>query len=211
MVFLFILLIIFIFFLAIVTGNIKFKIKNFQFNSNKKEYINSNFSIKIVCYLFWRIPCIKINITKQKILEIMKNEKVKKLLKKQKNKIFMDKNNIDKKLLKNIQDFKININEANLKINIGTENAAITALLVPLISIGIITFCVNKIKKANGKQQFEVNPVYINQNLINILFSGIFEIKVLHIINTICKIKKEKRGGKDERTSNRRTYDYSYE
>ena len=141
----------------------------------------------------------------------MKNEKVKKLLKKQKNKIFMDKNNIDKKLLKNIQDFKININEANLKINIGTETAAITALLVPLISIGIITFCVNKIKKANGKQQFEVNPVYINQNLINILFSGIFEIKVLHIINTICKIKKEKRGGKDERTSNRRTYDYSYE
>mgnify|MGYP000162843410 CR=1 FL=1 len=68
-----------------------------------------------------------------------------------------------------------------------------------------------KIKKINNMQKFEIQPVYINKNLINILVSGIFEIRMIHIINTICTMKKEGKGDKNERTSNRRAYDYSYE
>ena len=112
---------------------------------------------------------------------------------------------------KDCKNIKIDIREMDLKINIGTENAAVTALIVPVLSTIIAIFCSNKIKKINNMQKFEIQPVYINKNLINILVSGIFEIRMIHIINTICTMKKEGKGDKNERTSNRRAYDYSYE
>ena len=59
--------------------------------------------------------------------------------------------------------------------------------------------------------QFYLKPIFVNRNILNFQFDGIFELKLIHIINTICKIKKERKGESDERTSNRRTYDYSYE
>ena len=58
-----------------------------------------------------------------------------------------------------------------------------------------------------------MNPVYQNQNLVNLSVSGIFEVKLRHIINIIYILnRKEKKGVKKyERTSNRGSYDYSYE
>ena len=52
---------------------------------------------------------------------------------------------------------------------------------------------------------------YINKNLLNIEISSIFQIKMIHIINTICIVNKKRKGDKNERTSNRRPYDYGYE
>ena len=69
----------------------------------------------------------------------------------------------------------------------------------------------NQIKKYNENQKFLIQPIYINQNLINIECSGIFEIEMIHIINTICIVNKKRKGDKNERTSNRRSYDYGYE
>ena len=40
---------------------------------------------------------------------------------------------------------------------------------------------------------------------------GIFEIKTVNIINIIWNLKKKERRNENERTSNRRAYDYSYE
>ena len=60
-------------------------------------------------------------------------------------------------------------------------------------------------------QNFTIKPIYINQNLINILIDGIFEIKMIHIINIIYILNKKEGVKKYERTSNRRSYDYSYE
>ena len=68
-----------------------------------------------------------------------------------------------------------------------------------------------KVKKYNNRQKFSIQPIYVNQNLINVDFSGIFQIKMIHIINTICMINKKRKGDKNERTSNRRFYDYGYE
>ena len=50
-----------------------------------------------------------------------------------------------------------------------------------------------------------------NENLLNIEISSIFQIKMIHIINTICIVNKKRKGDKNERTSNRRPYDYGYE
>ena len=97
----------------------------------------------------------------------------------------------------------------NLNIALGTEDAAITAFIIPIISTFIAMFLSKRVQRYNNNQKFSIQPVYINQNLINIEFSGIFQIKMIHIINTICIVKRK--GDKNERTSNRRTYDYGYE
>ena len=131
----------------------------------------------------------------QKILILTKRRKVK-----------MQVN--EKKEIKNI---KIEIDEMNLNISLGTEDAAITAFIIPIISTFIAIFLSRKVKKYNDNQKFSIQPLYINQNLINIEFSGIFQIKMIHIINTICTLNKKRKGDKNERTSNRRSYDYGYE
>ena len=87
----------------------------------------------------------------------------------------------------------------------------ITALIIPIISTFIAMFLSQKVKKYNDNQKFLIQPVYINQNLINIEFSGIFQIKMMHIINTIFIVNKKRKGDKNERTSHRRSYDYGYE
>ena len=113
--------------------------------------------------------------------------------------------------LTSLKNIRTEIKEINLKISIGTENASLTAFVIPVISTFIATFFSKQINKYNNKQSFLVTPVYIDQNLINIEGSGIFEIKMIHIINTICIVNKKRKGDKNERTSNRRSYDYSYE
>ena len=82
--------------------------------------------------------------------------------------------------------------------------------MVPIISTFIAIILRRKIKKIED-QTFIINPVYINQNLVNIILSGIFEIKVIHIINILYVLNKKGSVKKYERTSNRRAYDYSYE
>ena len=105
---------------------------------------------------------------------------------------------------------EINIKKINLSINIGTENASLTALLVAIIS-SITGIVFRKSIIDSKKQSFRIVPVYINKNLINIAVSGIFEIKMIHIINIMYVLNKKEGVKKNERTSNRRTYDYSYE
>lgn len=109
-----------------------------------------------------------------------------------------------------MKKIKINIKKINLRINIGTENASLTALLVAIIS-SITGIVFRKSIIDSKKQSFRIVPVYINKNLINIAVSGIFEIKMIHIINIMYVLNKKEGVKKNERTSNRRTYDYSYE
>ena len=100
----------------------------------------------------------------------------------------------------------------DLKIGIGTENAALTSIIIPIISTILAILLREKIK-SKEEQFFIITPIYQNQNYLNIKLSGIFEIKMNHIINIIhLLLRKNKKGVKKyERTSNRRPYDYSYE
>ena len=208
MVFLFIFLIII---LMLITIRIKFEFENFKFTSLSKEHLNKDYEIKVTIYTFTKIPILKIKINKQKIQKIMNNEKIRKTIKKQETKIIENKKDIDKELIKGLKNIKLETEEMNLQILIGTENASITAFIIPVISTIIAMFLSKKVQKYNEKQIFLVKPIYINQNLINIEFSGIFQIKMIHIINTICILSKKRKGDKNERTSNRRSYDYGYE
>ena len=205
------LLVFLIIILIILTIRVKFEFIDFEFTSLSKKHLNKNYKIKITIYIFEKIPILVLKITNEKIQKAMKNEKLKKVVKKQEIKIIENKKNIDKDLIKSLKNIKLQVEEMNLQISLGTEDASITAFIIPIISTIIAMFLGKKVKKYNNKQVFSITPIYINQNLINIQFSGILQIKMIHIINTICIVNKKRKGDKNERTSNRRSYDYGYE
>ena len=208
MVFLFIILMIIIIFITI---KIKFEIQNLKISTNEKTHLNKKYQIKIVIYTLGFIPILKIKLNNKKIKKIIKNQKIREKIKQQETKIIENKANIDKELITSLKNIKTEIKEINLKIRIGTENASLTAFTIPVISTFIAMFLSKQIKKYNDKQVFLVEPVYLDKNLLNIEISSIFQIKMIHIINTICIVNKKRKGDKNERTSNRRSYDYGYE
>lgn len=208
MIFLFIILIITT---IIITIKIKFEIQNLKISTNKNSHINNKYQIKIKIYTLGIIPILSIKINNKKIQKALNNQKIKEKIKQQETKIIENKANIDKELITSLKNIKTEIKEINLKIIIGTENASLTAFTIPVISTIIAIILSKQIKKYNEKQTFSITPIYTNQNLINAEISGIFQIKMIHIINTICIVNKKRKGDKNERTSNRRTYDYGYE
>lgn len=208
MIFLFIFLILI---LMILTIRIKFEFVNFKFTSLSKQHLNKDYKIKIVLYVFNKIPLFRVKITNEKIQKIISSSKIRNVIEKQEIKIIENRKNIDKEAFKMLKNMKLEIEEMNLGISIGTENASITAFVIPVISSALAIFLAKKVKKFNDKQVFSITPIYINQNLINVEFSGIIQVKMIHIINTVFIIKKRKRVDKNERASNRRSYDYGYE
>lgn len=208
MVFLFIFLIII---LVILTIRIKFEFLNFKFTSFSKPHLNKDYTIEITIYILKKIPLLKTRVTNDKIQKFIKNEKIRSKIKRQEENIIKNGKNIDKEIIQGIKSIKLEMEEMDLQIAIGTEDASITAFVIPVISTIIAIFLSKKVQKYNDKQIFSIKPVYMNKNLINIEFSGIFQIEMIHIINTICIVNKKRKGDKNERTSNRRSYDYGYE
>ncbi len=202
MVFLFILLTIII---VLIFSKIQVEIENFRLNlpKNKNKILNDTFLFKIKLVIFGTLPIINLKINREKLENNLKDKKIK-----------LDINKIGKQITKeNINDAKklqMHIEKIKLKINFGTENTILTSFIVPIIST-IWSIVLTKKRVKEEKQRLEINPIYNKGNLVNIVFEGIFEIKMIHIIKVICAKIKKRRVEKYERTSNRRAYDYSYE
>ncbi len=202
MVFLFILLTIII---VLIFSKIQVEIENFRLNllKNKNKILNDTFLFKIKLVIIGTLPIINLKINREKLENNLKDKKIK-----------LDINKIGKQITKeNINDAKklqMHIEKIKLKINFGTENTILTSFIVPIIST-IWSIVLTKKRVKEEKQRLEINPIYNKGNLVNIVFEGIFEIKMIHIIKVICAKIKKRRVEKYERTSNRRAYDYSYE
>lgn len=192
----------------LIFSKIRIQIINFRFNSQTQRHINKDYKIVIKLYAFGFIPILKISITKEKLKKLKIKEKIKNI-----DLSYLEKNpSFNKEIWKAIKKLNISIKNINLHVDLGTENASLTAILVPAISTVIAMVLRKKVKNFEN-QIFMIHPIYQNQNLVNLYISGIFEIKMSHIINIIYMLnKKERKGVKEyERTSHRRPYDYSYE
>ena len=203
MVFIFVLILIIV---LLVFSRIRIEVINFKFSSQTQRHINKDYKVIIKLCILKKIPILKVNITKTKLEKMKIKEKIKNI----DFKIIQNENKFDKNAIKAIKKSNININKINLNLEIGTENATLTSVIVPTISTILAILLSRKIENPKN-QLFIIQPVYINQNLINIVFSGIFEMKMIHIINIIYILNRKKGVNKHERTSNRRSYDYSYE
>lgn len=205
MVFLFILIGIGIFSIVLIFSKIQIQIVNLKFSSEKPRHINSNYQIIIKLLILKKIPVFKVSITKNKLEKVKLKEKVQQV-----NWQKLQSTNLEKDALKAIKELKLDVKNINLNIELGTENACFTSILVPAISTAISIWLGRKIKNYEN-QIFIIKPVYLNQNFVNILISGIFEVKMKHIISMLYVLNEKEGVRKYERTSNRRAYDYSYE
>lgn len=204
MVFLFIVLILIILF---ITSKIRVEVIDFKFISKMPKKKKTNYKLVVKLCILNKIPIVKIPLTKEKLIKlknkgIFKNVGIKEI----------ERDLNPENLPKIIKENKVDIKKIKINIEFGTENASLTAILVPIIST-LISFIIRLKIKEYKNQGFNIKPLFLNQNLVNIEFSSIFEIKMIHIINIIYILNKNKKKGegKNERTSNRRTYAYSYE
>ena len=208
LVFLFVLLAMIVIAIILFFLRIQIQIVNLKFCSKSSRHINQDYKIVLKLCAFGAIPIFKMCLTKEKLEKIRLKEKVQDIDFTALEKKF----SLDRSFWQIIKKLDISIKNINLHIDVGTQNAVLTSMIVPAISTVIAIILRKKVKKFEN-QIFIMNPVYQNQNLVNISVSGIFEIKISHIINIIYMFnKKDKKGVKEyERTSHRRSYGYSYE
>ena len=204
MVFLFAFGLVILLIVLIVFSTINIEIENFNYNTQSYK-IKCIINVKIK--ILKNIPIFKIKIT---------DDKVRKMYQKFKYKIDITDIERDKEINRKVKLFirklKIELKEMKLRIDIGTEDAVLTSFMVPILGMLISVFIKNNATDYE-KQNFIIQPIYCNKNLLNILFSGIFEFKMIHIINIIYILIRKEGVKKNERTttSNRRTYGHSYE
>lgn len=193
--------------LTILTLKIRIKILKVHFSSaHKHTHINKNYKFVIQFYVLGFLPISQIRITKDILEKLKVNKRVLTL----EEKILSNPPKFDIDLLDTIKKLKFKISQLDFKIEIGTENASITAFIIPIIST-ILAFILRKPLKNNNEIFYIVKPLFINQNVLNMQLSGIFEVKLIHIISIIYILNKKKGVKNYERTSNRGSYDYGYE
>ena len=210
MVFLFIfLLIIFL----ILTSNITIEMKSIEFSSEQKPHLNKKYVILIKWRIIKVLPILKIKINEQKL----KKWNVEKSIEKVGTQLIEGNNKFDKEFFEmaktSLKNLNLEICRLKLDAEYGTESATVTALIMPVIS-SIIAFWMKKQEVENKNitsYYFKIQPTFKNKNFIKFRISGVFELKMIHIISTICVIKKKKKEEKHGRTSRRRTYDYGFE
>ena len=180
-------------------SNIKIKIEKLQI-SNISGKFKALFISKIGIFVFNKFKIFEIKIDDKKVKDIFKNRKlnIKKL-----------KYNDTVRLIKN---YEVYLEKLNIDGYLGLEDAAYTAYSVSLINIIIGFFLASKIYSNNkSNYRYNINPLYLNQNLVNIEINCIISIKIVNIISMILSVLKKGRVSKNERTSNRRAYAYSNE
>ena len=194
--------------LIIVFSKIRIDVKKFEYCSANKKHINPNYYLQLSWIILNKIPIIKIKLNKHTVKKLKLKDKFVDI----DVKMWEERKKIDKETFSIIKKIDFAIKKLKLKIDIGTENSAITSLLIPIVST-VISFLLRNKMKTKEEQTYIVQPIYKDQNYLNITISGIFDIKMNHIINVIYLLSRKNKKGvkKYERTSNRRSYDYSYE
>ena len=197
--------------MIVLTSKLDIRIINLMIDSQNEKYIHDKYKIIIKLKIFETIPIIRFTLTKNKLKKIQQLLKVNERIQQLEKDIWENKNKFDIQMIKGLQEFSksIYMEKLDLAIELGTENALLTSMLVAIFST-ILSIGFSKIRVKEKNIVYEVKPIYQNENSIKIEISGIFQMKLIHIINTIYVLKK---GGRKnyERTSNRRSYDYSYE
>lgn len=212
MVFLFIILIILIV-IALIFSKIKVEIDNFRFSSETQKHINDKYRLIFKLCVFYKIPILKLKITSNTIEKLKNEDKMKRKIKNFESEVLNNKNKINRRIVEVLKKLKLEILNMNLFIEIGTNDAVVTSFIVPIIATILSIYLKNKIntKKNYEEIKYIIKPDYSGKNNINIEFSGIFQLKMIHIINIIYILNKKKGVKKIERTSNTKPYEYGYE
>lgn len=199
MVFLFyIILIVFILFLAFVTSKIKIEILKFNYKTKN----NFEIEINIIMKIFKSIPIFKYRLNNKKIKKLKKSKNIDKFNKKFKNSInYLETQIINNDIHINIKSLnnliqttkKININvkKLNFNLEIGLINMFATTYIIPIISM-FIAFIVSKNSQKKSKIKYKIIPKYeLNQLLlyVSLKADAVIEINVIDIMDMYKEFK----------------------
>lgn len=214
LVFIFLLTFVLIFLLIIVSmlvfSTIHFEVQNFELSNIEKEdnkkKVNDNYELMISFYLFNKVKWISFHLNDKKMRKIYSKMQLEKI------DIRTFEKDFKLKDLKELSKLNAKLSYFNLKMKLGTEDAILTSFIVCFISSFISLLLPHVIKKYQKNQyDYMIQPLYLYKNLYEIKFNCIIEVKIVHIINISYIFWKKRRVDKNERTSNRRSYGYSYE
>lgn len=162
-----------------------------------------SFKSYLKIYVLKSILIAKIDLTKKR-KKYIKNKIIRKKFKN------LSKNKI--KFIKGIyfvlKDVKLNLKKLDFKIDISTTDCILTSYTVFILS-NIIAFFIKftnvKINLKNFK--YMINPLYVNQKILNIKLDCIITTNLVHIISILYKNLKKWRCDVDgNETSNRWSY-----
>ena len=161
--FLFILIILIILAVAVHTSKIEIKIENLKINTEKLkgQKINDDKKIYLYIVIFEKIKIFKRKLDIENIKLRNKNLR------------------IDYKPL--LQNIKLHVKEIDLKVEIGTQDAAVTAVLV-----GIVTSLIGIILR---KPKYQITPMYTNKNFLKVELDGILSVHLMQYIYRIISNK----------------------
>ena len=188
MFFLWIILFLIIIIIGILSSICKLEIRNIRFSLPKVQgsVTNDDYKIVLKIYIYGIIKIFDKDIANMKV----KGEKLK-------NKICnveinFDRNNFDfdLRLLKTLKKIDAKLEDLDLKIYIGTEDAAVTAIIVGIVW-GAVANILRSKTKDNVENDYFVEPVYLQKNLLKINLDGIFKFKMRNILGIIIKIVKK--------------------
>ena len=191
-------------FFTLKTSTLELEVKNLKIIANNiKTSIIPDYKIIIRIYILKKIKIFDKNIKEGRL----QNKKRLKYLQKKLNIQNNKKGSSRIFNIKNIRNSRIKIKKFDLRITIDTENAALTAMLTGLAYL-IIPNSLNYFFKLQENIKYKVEALYKNTNQLIIYFDGIFEINLIHIINTykvlVGKYKEDNKNG----TSNWKSYAY---
>ena len=175
----------------------KLKIDNTE-NAEKK--LDTESLIYLELFLFGKIKIAKINLNKKIFKKINLSRNLEDLKK--------DKEVLEKiKKLEILKILNLKVNKLEFELKVGTFDMVITTFLVTFLSIsfGIL------LKNLDYRNvRYRIGALYKLENAINLNGNCIISTKMVHIVYAIYILIKKGRI-ENERTSNRRAYDYSYE
>ncbi len=194
-------------FLFIMSLKAKINIEKIKISNDDKK-IKKEVIVYLDIYflIIFRIARIKIDEDRvNKIKNKHKNEKIDM-------KILKEDNKVNKAIKGVIKHKMTRISMVNLDAKIGLIDGILTsasvAILSTIVSI-VLSLLIKDYKQDNIN--YKIIPIYSNEITVKIFLSCIIEVKLVHIIYMIYVILKKGSVKLNERTSNRRSYAYSYE
>ena len=216
--------------IAIFNSSFKLSISKLKIDT---ENGNIDYEIKFGLYFMKKIRIIGLKLNKDKqekikrrIQKLQNSKLIKKLSKTSIKKIPLKlEKKLEREILSNnikpsklakiiFRNLKIEILKFKMNLQIGLEDVIITSSLITIISVivPIILRLTNKYIKNINNYRYKILPIYGNKNVLKLDLDCIINLKLVHIINIIYIIvKMKRRSDKNERTSNRRSYDYCHE
>lgn len=162
-----------------------------------------SFKSYLKIYVLKSILIAKIDLTKKR-KKYIKNKRIRKKFKN----LSKNKTKFIKEIYFVLKDVKLNLKKLDFKIDISTTDCILTSYTVLILS-NIIAFFIKftnvKINLKNFK--YMINPLYVNQKILNIKLDCIITTNLVHIISILYKNLKKWRCDVDgNETSNRWSY-----